>query len=224
MEGECDFDILSLNVKGFGDKNKCISVLRWLKKRKHKIIFIQEAHCCKDVEKIWKREWEGNMIFSHGTTNSRGCMVLLSSYLDYSINSTKVDSNGRFIIINVQINGRNYNLINVYLPNTETEQVKFFKDFSAVLKKENIATDDNLIIGGDWNLVKDIVLDKSGGLVNLKQKAITAQRELMSSLELHDIWRIKNPNTKRYTWRQKNPFIQCRLDYFFLFLINYMIM
>ena len=107
----------------------------------------------------------------------------------------------------MQINGTNYILINVYLPNTETEQVKFFKDFSAVLKKENITINDNLIIGGDWNLVKDNVLDKSGGLVNLKQRAIAAQSELMSSLELHDIWRIKNPNTKRYTWRQKNPFI-----------------
>ena len=35
-------------------------------------------------------------------------------------------------------------------------------------------------------------------------------------MELNDTWRIKNPATRRYTWRQKNPLIQCRLDYFLL--------
>ena len=31
-----------------------------------------------------------------------------------------------------------------------------------------------------------------------------------------DIWRTINPYTKRYTWRQNKPLIQCRLDYFFI--------
>ena len=31
-----------------------------------------------------------------------------------------------------------------------------------------------------------------------------------------DTWRIKNPNSKRYSWRQSKPLIQCRLDYFLI--------
>ena len=31
-----------------------------------------------------------------------------------------------------------------------------------------------------------------------------------------DIWRIRNPETKRFTWRQKNPLIQRRLDYWLI--------
>ena len=31
--------------------------------------------------------------------------------------------------------------------------------------------------------------------------------------DLIDIWRIRNPETKRFTLRQKNPFIQRRLDF-----------
>ena len=31
-----------------------------------------------------------------------------------------------------------------------------------------------------------------------------------------DIWRIKNPETKRFTWRQKNPLVQRRLDYWLI--------
>ena len=31
--------------------------------------------------------------------------------------------------------------------------------------------------------------------------------------DLIDIWRIRNPNLKRFTWRQKTPVIQRRLDF-----------
>ena len=31
-----------------------------------------------------------------------------------------------------------------------------------------------------------------------------------------DFWQILNPDTKRYTWRRKNPNIQCRLDFFLI--------
>ena len=31
--------------------------------------------------------------------------------------------------------------------------------------------------------------------------------------DLVDIWRIRNPEMKRFTWRQKTPVIQRRLDF-----------
>ena len=31
-----------------------------------------------------------------------------------------------------------------------------------------------------------------------------------------DIWRIRNPDVKRFSWRQKNPAIQRRLDYWLI--------
>jgi len=33
---------------------------------------------------------------------------------------------------------------------------------------------------------------------------------------LIDIWRIRNPGAKRFSWRQKNPAIQRRLDYWLI--------
>ena len=35
-------------------------------------------------------------------------------------------------------------------------------------------------------------------------------------LDLVDIWRIKNPDIKSYTWSQKSPRIFCRLDYYLI--------
>ena len=37
-----------------------------------------------------------------------------------------------------------------------------------------------------------------------------------NDFDLVDIWRLRNPETKRFTWRQKNPFIQRRLDYWLI--------
>ena len=33
---------------------------------------------------------------------------------------------------------------------------------------------------------------------------------------LLDIWRKRNPNKKQFTFRQKNPVVQTRLDYIFI--------
>ena len=39
---------------------------------------------------------------------------------------------------------------------------------------------------------------------------------IQSELDLVDIWRVKNPSTKSYTWSQKSPNIFCRLDYWLI--------
>ena len=36
----------------------------------------------------------------------------------------------------------------------------------------------------------------------------------MENMELCDVWRIFNPDFERYTWRQRQPEIHCRLDFF----------
>ena len=38
----------------------------------------------------------------------------------------------------------------------------------------------------------------------------------MESYDLCDIWRLRNQNVKRFTWRQRTPPIQQRLDYVFV--------
>ena len=38
----------------------------------------------------------------------------------------------------------------------------------------------------------------------------------MNEFNLCDIWRLKNPDSKLFTWRQRNPLIQCRLDFWLI--------
>ena len=59
-------------------------------------------------------------------------------------------------------------------------------------------------------------MDKTGGNLNINQNCADQIDLLMTKYNLNDSWRIKNPCTRRYTWRQSNPLIQCRLDYWLI--------
>ena len=58
------------------------------------------------------------------------------------------------------------------------------------------------------NVHRDADLDNSGGKIETK-KTVKLIEDLMSAFNLVDIWRIR----KRFTWRQRKPFIQRRIDY-----------
>ena len=60
----------------------------------------------------------------------------------------------------------------------------------------------------------DLNRDKKGGLAKTHKNALKVVQVLSESLELSDAWRILNPKATRHTWRQRQPDIQCRLDFF----------
>ena len=41
-------------------------------------------------------------------------------------------------------------------------------------------------------------------------------KSLLIDLGLVDIWRLKNPTTKRFTYRQRRPLVQSHVDYFMI--------
>ena len=94
--------------------------------------------------------------------------------------------------------------------------MEFINTLTKVVEDMDITHEKCIILGGDFNIVRDMYIDKKGGTVNCKKLSNDKLDILMESLGLNDSWRIKNPNSARYTWRQKTPFIQCRLDYFLI--------
>jgi len=56
-------------------------------------------------------------------------------------------------------------------------------------------------------------IDKKGGVI-IQRKSVTACIDcLQNQLDLVDIWRIKNPGKRSFTWSQKFPRIFYLLDY-----------
>ena len=75
--------------------------------------------------------------------------------------------------------------------------------------------DHPFIVGGDFNIILDHVLDGQGG--NSKRKdSEKIVEDMYAELDLVDIWRIRNPTNTRFIWRQKKPIIQRRLDHWLL--------
>ena len=210
-----DVKIISFNVRGLNNVKKRTSIYSYLKNNQCDIAFLQETYSDKANEQRWIQEWEGSGYMVHGTKHSQGVAVLFCKGLDVDVIKTKLDFKGRFIILHVKINDEKFNLINIYAPNRDKEQLEFIDDLLRVLNIENILTSDNNIFAGDWNVVMS-GMDKLGGIEAVKEKTYAKLKELVEKYELIDIWRLKNVNKKKYTWRQNRPRIHCRLDYFLI--------
>ena len=208
----CTF--VSLNVRGLGDRTKRHAVFKWLEKHRYDVVFLQETHTTASVETVWNKEWKGASFFSHGSSSSRGCCILIRNGVDFKVQTVVADNDGRYILLRCFINDDYFSLVNVYCPNPEKDQVLFLDKLNLLFTQHSISVLDDVILGGDWNFVKDPYLDKSGGNYITKQNSLSKLNNLMSKLNISDVWRIKSPNSKRYSWRQSNPLVQCRLDFF----------
>ena len=166
-------------------------MLTWYRKRKADIIFLQETHSTVKTD-------------THGSSNARGVAILIKNDFDCTIHQKILDPLGRFIILKADIKDQTYVLINVYAPNKDKGLISFFNNnyLLATLQRENLDWEDNIVIGGDFNcpLIPDI--DKKGGII-IQRKSVTACIDcLQNQLDLVDIWRIKNPDTRSFTWSQ----------------------
>ena len=71
-------------------------------------------------------------------------------------------------------------------------------------------------MGGDFNCPLNPSIDKKGGLLNPRKAVISTTGNLQEELDLVDIWRVKNPEKKSFTWSQNSLMIFCRLDYWLI--------
>jgi exonuclease III len=214
---DINLNLISLNVKGINNYFKREKMLKWLKRRSPDIIFLQETFSTKKVEKVWKTEWKGDMYFSHGSNHSKGVAILINPNVDYDVKECVVDSQGRYILLDVVINNVAFVLVNVYAPtsNSPNEQVQFYLDVKNNIQSVNRDADKYVLAGGDMNILMNVAMDRYGGNPRYNEKVMNQVNELLTSCDLIDIWRVRNPNARCYTWRQNSPLIQSRLDYWF---------
>ena len=211
-----DFKLLSLNVRGLGISKKRRAVFTWCKRKKSDIILFQETHSTRETQDKWKKEWGGQIYFSHGKSNARGVAIFIRKGLDHKIVHSVTDSNGRLIILSIEIQDVLYKIINIYAPNNDGMAVSFFHNLSIIFQNEGVDEEDNIVIGGDFNCPLNPLLDKMGGINIPRTRLIDSIKKLQTNFFLDDIWRIKNPTIKSFTWSQRSPLVFCRLDYWLI--------
>ena len=210
-----DFRCLSLNVRGISNQEKRTAIFRWIKHQKADIVLLQETYSNHTDEASWDKDWGYKNIYLHGTKHSCGLMVLFNDTLDIKIIDINKDQQGRYILLKAEIQGTEFYILNIYAPNKHTEQIDCFQRIKALLVTEDISDESFVIMGGDFNVTLNPELDKSGGKYYPQSKNVQKLNDLLNTLNLQDIWRVQHEQIRRYTWRQKKPLIQCRLDYWF---------
>ena len=210
------FNSITFNCNGLNNKNKRKKVFTYLKEKLDGgFCFLQETHSTEADEDVWKKQWGDDIHFSHGTSNSTGCAVAFSNKFPYSIIKESKDTQGRFLILEINVNDDKLLLINLYNANTENDQIETLNSLASKLNDHNLDGDCKCVFGGDFNLYFDTVLDCSGGNPSLKKRSISVLTKILDKLDVCDIFRVRFPSLKQYTYHRKNPRLLRRLDYFF---------
>ena len=208
-------NIITYNVRGLQQKNKRIKIYNFLKDNiKLGCVLMQETHSASGDENKWASEWKGKIYQNHGSSNARGVAIGFSDNWDFEEKKYIHDNDGRLQLLSFKYKDKLYMLINIYNNNIESEQVVTLKKLDSLLGNFENLSEHIFIIGGDWNFVQDLNLDTVGGNPSLKLHSIAEFIKIKSKFDLCDIFRVRNPTKKRFTYFQRNPILARRLDFF----------
>ena len=218
--------LYSFNVRGIGGYLKRKQIFKHLKEKyPGGIYLLQETHSSPECETRWRLEWNGDIFYSHGKTDSCGVAILTSPSLDLNISVLFKDDNGRLLIIKVECNDQQvYHICNIYAPTRDK-----VKDQQQLLKLINETVSSleyvHLILGGDFNTVFDPKLDKQGGdLTHCTNDYTKDLCAFMDVFDLTDAIRFTFPEKKIFTRVQRKPPVLSRIDHWLIssHLTNYL--
>ena len=164
----------------------------------------------KGLNTLWK-EWNIEYFIAGNSTNSRGVAILLNNTFEYSVNKCIKDPEGRYVILEISIiNLITLLVINVYAPNRDDPDW-----FNALFDINQPISNNCEIWTGDWNAALS-----NNDIYNYPQlrNPLASQtiNNFMNKTGLLDIWRIQNPERKRFTRRSTKPCRASILDYFLI--------
>ena len=113
---------------------------------------LQEVHCSQENSHLWATEWGYKSLFSSFSSSKAGVSILFNNNFDLQFMKTYIDVSGRFILCDLKTNGKSITLTNIYAPNEDDPA--FFKNLLHHLQDFE---GDEIIIGGDFNLVLEIL-------------------------------------------------------------------
>ena len=203
---------ISQNVHGLQNKEKRKSIFYFLK-QKADIICLQETHSEPSIN--WDTEWgDKRCYWSHGSSAARGVAILVYPRSSIKIIENFCDQLGRIVGISYEDASEQFVLLNLYAPNDDRPD--FFVNAFRLL--ENYTT--RRIILGDFNITLNKMLDRIQNASN-NDKSTEVIEQYIEDTMMCDIWRVRNPESKIYTYihkksRQNPEMIGSRLDFIFV--------
>ena len=116
----------------------------------------------------------------------------------------------------MEVSDNDFLLINLYNANKESKQLNTLSTLCNFLNDITDLHCKNIILGGDFNIFFNLTYKARGGNPKMKNKYVAKFIHIKEKSRACDIWQVRIPKKKRYTFRQQHftGFIQRSLDYF----------
>jgi exonuclease III len=152
-----------------------------------------------EIIKRAKKQWEGLSFWVKGEPNSKGVAVLCRRNLDITIRKVEDGGDGRFFTLDCLIYGQRVRIANVYLTNDAVQRKELIE--SLTMRVQSV---DPMIIGGDFNFIMDIDLDRHAvGQTHTDRRvksyhttSVKVFQQLILVYNLIDVFRVFAPDKK----------------------------
>ncbi len=202
---------VSLNVRGLNNDKKCRKIHRWLHNNNAKIVLLQETFCKTKNNSLEHKDWDIYHNFTN-SSHSRGVAIMVHKCLDAKIVSIHRKDDARVILINLEIDGVQLSICNIYAPSDEYIRRDYFNNLKFWIARHT-ENENELLLGGDFNCA--INDDDRKNIRGNRDVSRTALKNLLKSLNLMDAWYIHN-SLPHFTFTDPGNGSQSRIDYFFI--------
>ena len=183
----------------------------FIRQKSYSIYLLQDTHFDPEMENCIRAEWGYKSYFASYNSNSRDVAILFSNNLGFLVKKVYEDILRNYIFVIVTIMDSVFLIVSQYGPNRDDPE--FYIELE---ERINDVGFENIIIGGDWNLVLDYTLDYYNYKHHTNIKAQEQVDSLMINLDLLDIWRELYLEMRRYTWRRNTLLKSRKKSIFFL--------
>ncbi|KAF7650781.1 hypothetical protein LDENG_00120640 [Lucifuga dentata] len=203
--------LVSWNVRGIRSQAKKTKIMNYITKLNADICLLQETHLSQPEEKLMINPQFSQAFSACYNSRQRGVTILIHRKVPFTLNSTVIDPEGRYIIIQATIFNKTFTIVNLYAPNND-DPAFFHTLFSQI---SNFTANSITIIGGDFNTVLNPSIDRSNTPVNVRlSHSAKTINEYMDDFGLVDSWRIRNRLTREYTFFSPVHQSFSRIDFF----------
>ena len=177
---------LSNNVNGLRLSKKHVHMFEYFKDQivNNGIIFLQETHSSEDTFNERRDDFKGEISFLYGTTSSGGVMISYIGSKKFSVNKICKDNNGRVLIIEAEIETGTFILLNLYNPNSETEQLQILSNVDLLLSDFSLDDTKTIVFAADFNLFFNQKIEATGGNPVLNEKPISKVLQITEKYDL----------------------------------------